>query len=215
MILDPSLTLAFLAFAGLLIVSPGPDTLFVVANGLRHGHRGALAAALGGAIGSLCHATAAAVGIGALVIASPAIFEAVRWIGAIYLAFLGLKALRNAFAPTAAEHADASLPEQQLSAVFRDGIVTSLLNPKMSAFYLAVLPQFANPDLGSVGLQMFLLGCIHNVLGTVYLMAIGSGAGRAAAVMSRTSFRRWLNTAAGTFFVGLAIRLALQERPSR
>lgn len=214
MILDPSLTLAFLAFAGLLIVSPGPDTLFVVANGLRHGQRGALAAALGGAVGSLCHATAAAVGIGALVTASPAIFEAVRWMGAIYLAFLGVKALRNALAPQA-EHAARSLPEQSLAAVFRDGIVTSLLNPKMSAFYLAVLPQFANPALGSVGLQMFLLGCIHNILGTIYLVAIGSGAGRAAAMMASTSFRRWLDAAAGTFFVGLAIRLALQERPSR
>lgn len=214
--LDPGLTVAFLAFAGLLIVSPGPDTLIVLANGLRHGPRGAIAAALGGAFGSLIHATAAAIGIGALIMASPLVFEAERWTGALYLAVLGAKALASALKQPPPIPAGKTIElSEKLPDVFRHGVLTSLLNPKMSAFYLAVLPQFANPELGQIGLQMFLLGCIHNTLGTAYLVAIGIGAGRFATYLSRTSFRRWLDAAAGAFFVGLAIRLALQERPSR
>lgn len=216
MLLDPTLTLAFLAFAGLLVLTPGPDMLFVIASGLRHGTRGAVVATLGGATGSLCHATAAAVGVGALIAASPVAFEIVRWAGAGYLVVLGFTALRAALRN--GEGAVSTIDgrqEQTLPSVYRQGLVTSLLNPKMSAFYIAVLPQFADPNLGSVGLQMFLLGALHNVLGTVYLIGIGSGAGRIAGVIATGSGKRWLDGVAGVFFLGLAVRLAMQDRPSR
>lgn len=212
--LDPTLTLAFLAFAGLLIISPGPDTLYVVGSGLRYGSKGAVAATLGGATGSLFHAAVAAVGIGALIAASPIAFEIVRWAGAIYLVVLGLKAVRNALIADAADlTSDQHNRRESLWSVYRQGLVTSLLNPKMSAFYIAVLPQFANPQLGSIGLQIFLLGCLHNLLGTIYLIAIGCGAGKIAARAQSAIARRWLDGIAGAFFIGLAIRLAVQERP--
>lgn len=216
MLLDPTLTMAFIVFAGLLILSPGPDTLFVMASGMRHGSRGAVAAAFGGATGSLCHATAAAIGIGALIVASPIAFEFVRWAGAGYLLVLGTKALSSAWRNGMAGDAGRITQDAgSLRSVYRQGLVTSLLNPKMSAFYIAVLPQFADPKLGSIGLQMFLLGCLHNVLGTIYLIAIGSGAGRIAGILAANAGKRWLDGIAGGFFIGLAVRLMLQERPSR
>lgn len=216
MLLDPTLTLAFVAFAGLLVLSPGPDTLFVIASGLRHGSRGAVVASLGGATGSFCHASAAAAGIGVLIAASPVAFDLVRYAGAAYLAFLGMKALWSAVAERRIATATANAPQDEsLWSVYRQGLVTSLLNPKMSAFYIAVLPQFTDPRLGSIGLQMFLLGTLHNLLGTVYLIAIGSGAGRVASVIGTGAGKRWLDGIAGVFFLGLAVRLALQDRPTR
>lgn len=216
MLLDPTLTLAYLAFAGLMVISPGPDTLFVIGSGLRHGARGAVAATLGGATGSLFHATAAAIGIGALIAASPLAFEIIRWAGAMYLVVLGAKALQSAWNGESKETADDPQDQpESLWSVYRQGLVTSLLNPKMSAFYIAVLPQFVNPALDAIGLQLFLLGCLHNLLGTIYLVAIGCGAGKVAGLIGSRNGRRWLDGIAGTFFVGIAVRLMLQERPSR
>ncbi|MGE5766402.1 MAG: LysE family translocator [Bacteroidota bacterium] len=215
--LDPTLLGAFLAVAVVVTISPGPDTLFVIASGLRHRAAGAVAAALGIATGSTLHGLAAALGVSALLAAAPWFFELLRFAGAAYLAWLGFKALRAALTP-AAGAADGTAPPPAAASplrVYRQAVVTNLLNPKVIVFYLALLPQFAAPALGAVGLQIFLLGCIHAALGAVWLSAIGIGSGAAAGWLARRAFARWLDGIAGTVFLGLALRLALGGRLER
>jgi len=103
--------------------------------------------------------------------------------------------------------------EPSVFKVFKRGLVTNLLNPKVIIFYIALLPQFVNTELGHVGLQIVLLGCIHTLIGLLYLLVISVLVGNAAQWITRTQFGRWLDAIAGVFFVGLALRLALSTRP--
>ncbi|MPZ09830.1 MAG: LysE family translocator [Kiloniellaceae bacterium] len=212
---DPTLLGAFLLISAALVLSPGPDTLFVIASGLRHRAAGAVVAALGIGTGSALHGLAAALGVSALLAAAPWFFEALRFAGAAYLAYLGIKALRAALAPAPAGAAARPAAAASLARVYRQAVVTNLLNPKIVVFYLALLPQFVAPELGHIGLQMFLLSCIPNGLGTAYLMLVGLGSGAAAGWLSRRAFARWLDGIAGAFFIGLALRLALGGRVER
>jgi len=217
-ILDPTLTAAYLVLATALAVSPGPDVIFVVANGMRHRASGAIAAALGIGCGSVLHALAAALGISTLVAASPTAFEILRYAGAAYLAFLGLQALKSWWTyqrPPDPEQAPELAPvEVSVWDVFRRGLITNVLNPKVIVFYLALLPQFINVDLGHVGLQIFLLGCIHNMIGIVFLVGIGLAAGKASGWLAQTSFGKWMDGIAGLVFIGLAIRLLASGKPT-
>ncbi|WJY21187.1 LysE family translocator [Fontisubflavum oceani] len=109
------------------------------------------------------HALAAALGISAIVAASPTAFDILQYAGAAYLAYLGVQALRSWW--NYSNNLDPSQAVVEISAwsVFRRGLITNVLNPKVIVFYLALLPQFISVELGNVGLQIFLLGCIHNV----------------------------------------------------
>ena len=212
MVLDPALTAAYLVLATALAVSPGPDVMFVVANGMQHKARGAIAAALGIGAGSLAHALAAAVGVSALIAASPTAFRVLQLAGAAYLAWLGFQALRAFFNKSGETALKAGAAGASARQVFLRGLITNVLNPKVIVFYLALLPQFVNVALGQVGLQMFLLGSIHNVIGVAFLICVGLAAGRASLWLASTGVGRWLDAIAGVFFVGLALRLALDRR---
>ena len=213
MILDPSLTTAYILIATALAVAPGPDVLFVVANGMQHRVKGAVASAMGIGCGSVLHALAAALGISAIVAASPTAFELLRYAGAAYLAYLGVQALRSWW--NYANNLDPKQAVVEISAwsVFRRGLITNVLNPKVVVFYLALLPQFINVELGNVGLQIFLLGCIHNLIGITFLIGIGLAAGKASGWLARTSFGKWMDGLAGVFFLGLAVRLLVSGKP--
>jgi len=217
MILDPALTGAYIVLAAALAVSPGPDVLFVIANGMRHRARGAVASALGICAGSVLHAFAAALGISALIAASPFMFDLLRYAGAAYLAWLGLQAVRSWWVNREATYDGMSDARERkhgpVRAVFRQGLITNILNPKVVIFYLALLPQFVNVDLGHVGLQIFLLGCIHNLIGLIFLLTVGCAAGKASSWLAKHNFARWLDGFAGLFFIGLAVRLAVTGRP--
>ena len=97
--------------------------------------------------------------------------------------------------------------------VFWRGVLTNILNPKMIVFYLALLPQFINVDLGHPGLQIFLLGGIHNLIGTTFLICIGLAAGKASGWLATTGFGKWMDAIAGVFFMGLALRLLVSGKP--
>lgn len=213
MILDPTLTLAYIVVAAALAVSPGPDVLFVIANGMRHKAKGAIAAALGIGAGSVVHAIAAAIGVSAVIAASPLAFDILRYGGALYLAWLGIQALRSFFRNEHTPENPVTVKETTSVAVFRRGLVTNILNPKVVVFYLALLPQFVSLELGHVGLQIFLLGCIHNMLGLAFLLTVGLAAGKASDWLATTGFGRWMDVIAGLFFIGLAVRLAVSGRP--
>ncbi len=213
MILDPTLTTAYILLATALAVAPGPDVLFVVANGMQHRVKGAVASAMGIGCGSVLHALAAALGISAIVAASPTAFELLRYAGAAYLAYLGVQALRSWW--NYSNNLDPKQAVVEISAwsVFRRGLITNVLNPKVVVFYLALLPQFINVELGNVGLQIFLLGCIHNLIGITFLICIGLAAGKASGWLARTSFGKWMDGLAGVFFLGLAVRLLISGKP--
>jgi threonine/homoserine/homoserine lactone efflux protein len=213
MILDPALTAAYIVLATALAVAPGPDVLFVVANGMRHRVKGAVASALGIGCGSLVHAITAALGVSAIIAASPLAFDALKYAGAAYLAYLGLQSLRAYFKHSNTLDIDQAIVEVSTWSVFRRGLITNILNPKVVVFYLALLPQFINVELGNVGLQIFLLGSIHNAIGMVFLISIGLMAGRASGWLATTNFGKWLDGLAGVFFIGLAVRLLLSGKP--
>ncbi|MEM7428971.1 MAG: LysE family translocator, partial [Pseudomonadota bacterium] len=161
MILDPTLTAAYLVVALTVALSPGPDVLFVLANSMQHKMRGAVASALGIGAGSLLHAFAAAVGISALIAASPTAFDVLRYAGAAYLAYLGFQALRSWYHGAGPAGSAGQVTETSALRVFQRALVTNILNPKVIVFYLALLPQFVSEALGHVGLQIFLLGAMH------------------------------------------------------
>ncbi|MDJ1007862.1 MAG: LysE family translocator [Paracoccaceae bacterium] len=213
MILDPTLTAAYVLLATALAVAPGPDVLFVVANGMQHRVKGAIASALGIGAGSVLHALAAALGISAIVAASPTAFEILRYAGAAYLTYLGVQALRSWWNYSSNLDPNQAVVEISAWNVFRRGLITNILNPKVVVFYLALLPQFISVELGNVGLQIFLLGCIHNIIGITFLICIGLAAGKASGWLARTSFGKWMDGIAGLFFIGLAVRLVLSGKP--
>ncbi len=212
MLLDPALAMAFLVVATAVALSPGPDVMFVLASGMQHKTRGAVASAFGICAGSLAHALAAAVGISALIASSPTAFAILQYAGAAYLTWLAVKAFRSFLNPP--EHVDVMPLQTSTAQVFRQALLTNLLNPKVIVFYLALLPQFVSLDSGRVGLQIFLLGCLHAIIGLVYLVVIGCAAGKAASWLRTSGFARWLDAIAGTVFLGLALRIAVSGRPS-
>lgn len=214
MLLDPTLTVAYIVLAAALAFSPGPDVMFVVANGMQHKAKGAITSALGIAAGSFLHALLAAVGVSAVIAASPVAFEILKIAGALYLAWLGVQAIRSFLRNSGSAKLSQKIQEISAWQVFLRGFVTNILNPKVVVFYLALLPQFVSVELGHVGLQVFLLGCIHNAIGLSFLIVVGLAAGKASGWIARTSLGRWLDGIAGVFFLGLAARLALTGRPN-
>lgn len=214
MLLDPTLTGAYVILAAALAVSPGPDVMFVMANGMRYKAKGAIASAFGIAAGSFLHAILAALGVSAVIAASPAAFEIMKIGGALYLAWLGLQAIRAFLRNAGPARRDTEIQEISARQVFLRGFLTNILNPKVIVFYLALLPQFVNVELGRVGLQVVLLGSIHNMIGLSFLLIVGLAAGKASGWIARTGLGRWLDGLAGLFFLGLAARLALTGKPN-
>lgn len=211
--LDPTLLVAYLAVATALTLSPGPDTMFVLASGATGGARAGLAATLGIATGCLAHAAMAALGISALIAASPVAFDTLRIAGALYLLWIGAVALR-AFWIAPSNGAPAAVDgETAVRSAFRRGALTNVLNPKVGIFYVAFLPQFTRPELGDVTVQIILLAMIHILIGIVWLGTLSFASGRfAESFTGNRRVRAWLDGAAGVVYVALALRMLVLER---
>jgi threonine/homoserine/homoserine lactone efflux protein len=199
-----SLFVAYLVTIALLMLTPGPDMLFCLATGLRSGSRAGFRAALGAATGEVIHITAAAVGLAAVFRAAPLLFDAVRLAGACYLILLGLHSLQNRN-----RHPGEGVPSG--ARAYRRGLATNLLNPKMALFTIAFLPQFVDPAAGSVALQFLVLGTCFVALEIIVDGTVGLVAGRIAGLFRRRRVRRNLNVVAGSIYVGLGVRLALDR----
>lgn len=212
MLLDPGLFAAYLVAATVLTLSPGPDTMFVLASSANGGVRSGIAATFGIVSGCLVHATLAALGVSAVIAASPLAFDVLRIGGALYLLWIGAQALRNFWRGLNQDLAPAS-GEQSSWAAYRRGLWTNVLNPKVSVFYVAFLPQFVNPQLGHVPLQILLLALVHAALGLVWLATLASLSGTAAQAVARNPrVRAWLDGVAGGVYVLLALRMFFLER---
>ena len=214
---DPQLFAVFLGAALLLAITPGPDTMFVAANSLQGGVRSGLVACLGILVGNVGHSLLAALGISALLAASPTAFDILRFAGAFYLAWIGLLALRAAWSVLRHRERRPAAQAMRLRpstwTVFTRAMLTNLSNPKVIMFFVAFLPQFVSPARGSVAWQTFALGLTLNLIGIAWLMGIAALTGW---MVERFSRVRWVSVAldglSGLFFIGLAIKLFLTER---
>jgi threonine/homoserine/homoserine lactone efflux protein len=170
---DPSALAVFLAATLLFLIVPGPAVLYVVAQSISYGRKAGLVSVAGIHVGNLVHVAAAAIGLSSLLASSAVAFEAVRYAGAAYLVFLGVRRLLGR--DETVTHAES----RTLAGwrVFRNGAIVEILNPKTALFFLAFLPQFVDPARGSVALQMTVLGVILIVLGCVTdgLWALAAG----------------------------------------
>jgi threonine/homoserine/homoserine lactone efflux protein len=194
----------------LLAITPGPDSTLVFAQSLKHGRRGGLVASFGVITGCLVHVTAASVGLSALLAASAAAFNVVKWAGAAYLAFIGVRAILAAERRSSAPAAE---PEAlRTSSVFWTGFLTNVLNPKVAVFFLAFLPQFVSAGSPHAPFGFAALGLIFIVIGLIWLVGVAFVAARSAAVLGGR-MKAWLERALGAAFIALAAKLAFAERP--
>jgi RhtB (resistance to homoserine/threonine) family protein len=200
--------LLFLTASLALNLAPGPDMLYVSTRSLSQGRRAGVISALGIAAGSVVHTILIASGLAALLHAVPIAYDIVRYAGAAYLIWLGVQALRTKTDAMSTMH----VVRADEWAIFRQGMITNLLNPKVALFFLAFLPQFTDPARGAVPLQVIVLGCLFNLSGTIVNIAVAwltSSAGRLLKAERASRAFRWVT---GSVFIGLGLRLALGER---
>lgn len=201
----------FLAFACVLVLIPGPDFAVVAKNTLMAGRRRGWWASLGICTSNAVQGTAAAAGLGALIVRAQPVFEAIKWAGVCYLALLGYQALRSAVRGNYDDATTGNGPAGHAAAFggWRQGFVSNLTNPKVLVFYLAVLPQFLHPGTAPGWLLAFAWS--HALLSLLYLLAVTAGLVRVRQILSRRLVRRAMDTATGTALLGFSARLATEQ----
>jgi threonine/homoserine/homoserine lactone efflux protein len=200
----------FVAASLALLLTPGPAVLYVVARAVDQGRRAGLISTLGLHVGTLAHLAAAIAGVSALLVSSALAFSLLRWAGAVYLVFLGVRTLAGRGNGERALDA-AATPEarQPLARIFSQGIVVNILNPKTALFFLAFLPQFVDLGKGAAGTQIMVLGFTFMALGLVtdglYALLAGTAAGW---LKNSRRFARGQRYVAGTVYIGLGVTTA-------
>jgi threonine/homoserine/homoserine lactone efflux protein len=202
-----SQALAFAVTATILVVIPGPSVLFTIGRALTIGRRGALVTVLGNALGMCVQVAAVAFGLAALIETSAHVYTAVKLVGAAYLVFLGVQAIRHRRALVGDTGAP---PVVRTRRVLREGFVVGLTNPKMIVFFAAALPQFIDRDGGHVSLQMLALGMIVPFVAVACDSSWAFAAGTARTWFARSDRRiERMSTAGGVAMVGVGAALAL------
>jgi len=176
---DLSILAVFLVATIALNLSPGPDMLYVISRSLGQGRRAGIVSALGIGAGTLVHTFVTAIGLSAVLLSVPIAFEFIKYAGAAYLAFLGVRMLLSSRSGASNLSSEAIAPSG-LGPVFRQGVFTNVLNPKVALFFLAFLPQFVDPSKGTVALQIILLGLVFDASGTSWNILIATLAGHAS-----------------------------------
>ena len=209
---DHAAFLTFLAAALALNLAPGPDMLYVLGRSLGQGRKAGVVSALGIFAGCLVHIAAAALGLAALLQASATAYNLIRYAGAAYLIYLGVRMLLSKQTQNALP-AGNSLPSASLSRIFIQGVITNVLNPKVAMFFVAFLPQFVNAARGPVVFQIAVLGLIFNAGGTLVNVGVAFFAGHIGNRLRQSaraaSLQRWFT---GSIFIGLGVRLGLASR---
>jgi RhtB (resistance to homoserine/threonine) family protein len=201
----------FIATAILLIITPGQDTFFILGRSLSGGRQAGIAAALGISAGTVIHTVLAALGLSALLATSPYAFKAVKFAGAAYLIYIGVRALLSRSEGLAVAPGDpGSTASSQLEwSAFRQGVLTNLLNPKVALFFLALLPQFIAAGSAHKVSAFLALGLSFVAMGLLWCVMLAIAAARLrSAFLRRPSMATVLNRIAGVVFIGLGLRLA-------
>lgn len=207
---------AFFITSILLALAPGPDNIFVLTQSVLRGRTAGLLVTLGLCTGLLVHTTAGALGVAAIFQASALAFTALKFAGAAYLVYLAWLSFRSPVQEKPVEEQEKpGVQQESLTAaqLYRRGIIMNITNPKVSIFFLAFLPQFADPARGSLTLQMLLLGVVFIVSTVLVFGGVALAAGSLGEWLGKSGrTQKIMNRVAGVVFIGLAIRLATVER---
>ncbi|HEV3123395.1 MAG TPA: LysE family translocator [Candidatus Dormibacteraeota bacterium] len=206
---------AFIGVAALLTITPGADMALVTRVALTRGRPTALKTIAGICSGLMVHATASAVGLSAILLRSARAFDTVKLIGAVYLLFLGVQAVRESRRSDEelARHLEAPATRgiAVLNHPYAMGLLSNVLNPKVALFYLTFLPQFLSPGDPILAKSLLLAG-IHATLGVIWLVAYATLIVRLRATFTRPTFRRWMERTVGAVLIGFGARLAWVQR---
>jgi threonine/homoserine/homoserine lactone efflux protein len=207
--IEPAKFLLFLGVSWALIIAPGPDMIYVITRGIAHGRRAGVLSAVGVVCGILVHTTAAAFGLTLILQTSAVAFLLVKYIGAAYLITLGIKAWRDK------STLDLQTPDPLVTsgALFWQGVLSNVLNPKIAMFFLAFLPQFVDKGSSQVTWQMVFLGLTFACFGLCFLLVVGYSSGAIGRWLThRPQYTRSLQRFAGGILVALGLRLAFTEQ---
>jgi len=210
--IDLSTHLIFIGAVILLVITPGPDMAFMLARTIAQGRWAGALAALGINAGAYVHVLASVLGLTAILATSSAVFTLVKWVGAGYLIWIGIQALRSEVAPLVVHGVEGRKPSGR--SIFWQGFVSDVLNPKVAIFFLAFLPQFVNPhsDGASVTAQLLMLGFTCNVVALCVNLLLVQAAGYASASLrANQRITQWLHRLMGIVFIGLGLRLATEK----
>jgi RhtB (resistance to homoserine/threonine) family protein len=202
--------LTYIAAAFALVLAPGPAQALVLANSISNGRRAGIVTTLGLNVGTLVHTIAAALGLSAILATSALAFSVVKYIGAAYLIYLGVKAIRDRSA-----NIDSDITEKTSKTIrqtFTRAIAVGILNPKVALFFMAFLPQFVDPARGAVVIQFMVLGIILVGIAVAWDSVLASVAGRLGSWFANPRFTLWRQRITGGMMVALGVRLAFAQR---
>jgi threonine/homoserine/homoserine lactone efflux protein len=209
---DASTFALFVVAALVLLVIPGPSVLYIVARSIEGGRTAGLVSVLGVQTGALVHIAFAAVGLSAILASSAVAFSVVKWLGAAYLVWLGLRSIFG----RDEEGGDVAVEPAPLSRVFSQGVIVNTLNPKTALFFLAFLPQFVDPARGAAWTQILLLGATFVILALcsdgLYALLSGTAGGWLRRRMKGASFRRGQRFVSGSILIALGAVAAVSGK---
>ena len=205
--------LLFLSSAIAINIAPGPDMVYIISKTIAQGRKIGFASSLGVCAGALVHVFAAALGLSAILASSALAFSVVKYAGAAYLIYLGIKSLLSkgdTFDKVSRKNSTSTPWE-----AFKQGALVDILNPKVAIFFMAFLPQFIRPGMGHTSVQIIWLGTLVILVAIVVEFLIVLMAAQATNFFRQNrTFSVWLDRVLGTVLIGLAVRLALTENPS-
>src|SRR3990172_8429613 len=207
--IEPTKFALFIGISWALIIAPGPDMFYVITRGMAHGRKAGIVSAIGVICGILVHTTAAAFSLTMILQTSAFAFLLVKYVGAAYLIYLGVRAWRDNNTFSLQTSTSVVNPHQ----LFWQGVLSNVLNPKIAIFFLAFLPQFVDKGSGQVALQMVILGLTFAWFGLCFLAVVGYSAGTIGGWLTRRpSFAHFLQRLAGGILIGLGVRLAFTKQ---
>jgi len=205
---EPTQIMAYALVVAVLFLVPGPAVLITLARSMRGGARVGIATGAGIAVGDVVHTLAATLGLSAVLATSAFAFDLVKYAGAAYLAWLGIRA----FLERGNDLAVPGVGEASAAAAFRQAILIEVLNPKTALFFLSFLPQFVDPARGPAAAQLLVLGAILVIMSIIYTTLLALAAARMARLIARhRAIGRWQGKVIGSIYLGLGLQLALAK----
>ena len=202
----------FLIAATLLNLTPGADTMYILGRSISQGKKAGILSAIGISTGSLVHCIIAAFGLSIIIAKSAIAFSTIKYLGAAYLIYLGVKALMTK-SQTEFEIEQMAKKKTSNRKIFASGILTNILNPKVALFFLAFLPQFIDPNYATNSLPFIILGLTFIVTGTVWCLALALFSAKLSdRIRKNYKIKMWLDRITGGIFIALGIKLALSEK---